>query len=288
MFFLKMMLWIIAYTVGIARLSMACILLKREKRRLDYWKVAFLLVFSLVIISLTNMEVVISLNQEDIFLFAYLSEYAAALIVMTLPVYIHAEFEDLRGKSIRDIFFISLSLLLCLLLTISFLPPFEKWNRFIFSLVIAFMAISIIYSNLLPLLNKKARKDTSTAVKILNLSVILLTPLMIWIDFFNNHFAGFIILPLMYLDINILMILTEIGEFTHKPMKDKSHPQKAMAAFGLTNREQEVALHLLKGLTYQEVADQLCISIQTVKTHANRIYTKTETKNKLDLLNKLR
>lgn len=286
MFQLKIILWVIAYTVGVIRLSLAFFLLKREKRRLDVWKVAFLLAFSMVIISLTNMEVVLALNGGNVYLFGYISDYAAALIIMTLPVYIHAELPNVKRRSLKDSLFIILSLSLCLLLTVGFILDIPRLNDFIFGLVILVMSLSIIYSNLLVLMNNNGKKKSEKAGKILSLSVIILIPLMIWIDFMNNQFAGFIVLPLMYLNINILMILSELGELIHIPIKESGSGEK-MKSLGLTKREQEVTGLLLEGLTYQQTADRLCISIQTIKTHANRIYTKTDSRNKMDLHNKL-
>lgn len=287
MFIFKIVIWIIAYTVGITRLSLAIILLIREKRRLDFWKVAFLLVFNLVIISLTNQEVVLVLNSGPVNIFGNIADYAAALIIMTLPVYIHAELGNLKNRRIKDQFFISLSLILCLLLTIGFILKIQKLNDVIFITVIVLMSATIIYSNLLPLIMVKPKKHINKAMLFLSISVIILIPLMLWIDFFNNQFAGYIILPIMYLDINILMILSEIGDLIHTSGGETISMEK-MIASGLTGREQEVAALLLDGLTYQQTADRLCISIQTVKTHANRIYSKTNSKNKMDLYQHLK
>jgi len=44
--------------------------------------------------------------------------------------------------------------------------------------------------------------------------------------------------------------------------------------FGLADRELKV-LHLLAdGLTYREIADQICVSLNTVRTHVKNIYSK--------------
>ncbi|MBI9097622.1 MAG: helix-turn-helix transcriptional regulator [Spirochaetaceae bacterium] len=286
MFLLKIIIWIIAYTAGVARLSLACILLKRNKRREDFWKVAFLLIFSLIIISLTNMEVFLALESGNLYIFGYISEYAAALIIMTLPLYIHAAVENRKKRVLKDNLFISLSLFLCLMLTLGYILDIQKLNDIIFGVVIALMSLSVIYSNLLPLLEKKSEKKQGSLMKTLSISVILLIPLMIWIDFMNRQIAGFIVLPIMYFIINVLMILSEIDELNHKGVTENVS-LKQMLASGLTRREQEVAGLLLQGLTYQQTADRLCISIQTVKTHANRIYSKTDSKNKMDLHHKL-
>ncbi len=212
MFLLKITIWIIAYTAGIARLSMAFLMLKRENRRVDFWKVAFLLTLLSVIISLSNQEVVLALNNENIYIFGYISSYGAALIIMTLPVYIHSELTKTDIRSLKDNLFIWLSLFLCMMLTAGFIINIQKLNDIIFGSVIIVMSGSIIYSNLLVTLKNRSKKDSSRVIRILSMSVILLVPLMIWIDFINNQIAGYIILPLMYFNINVLMILSEIDD----------------------------------------------------------------------------
>jgi DNA-binding CsgD family transcriptional regulator len=60
---------------------------------------------------------------------------------------------------------------------------------------------------------------------------------------------------------------------------------KLQQAFDLTNREKDVAMLLIKGLSNQAIADALFVSLATVKTHSHNIYSKTNTKNKSELRN---
>jgi len=55
----------------------------------------------------------------------------------------------------------------------------------------------------------------------------------------------------------------------------------------LTKREIEIVLLLRKGLTYNEIANNLFISIKTVGNHVQNIYEKTGVNNKVALLRKL-
>jgi DNA-binding NarL/FixJ family response regulator len=50
----------------------------------------------------------------------------------------------------------------------------------------------------------------------------------------------------------------------------------------LSEREQEIALHLLEGKTYNAIADYARITPRTVKAHAARIYQKLQVKDRLD------
>jgi DNA-binding CsgD family transcriptional regulator len=52
----------------------------------------------------------------------------------------------------------------------------------------------------------------------------------------------------------------------------------------LSQREKEIFDVLLKGMSYKAIADQHFISINTVKTHAKKIYSKLGIKNRVELL----
>ncbi len=54
--------------------------------------------------------------------------------------------------------------------------------------------------------------------------------------------------------------------------------------YGLTEREQDVALLLIQGLPYKEIAAQLYISMPTVKTHVSNIYRKCKVSSRLELM----
>ncbi|MBK7230846.1 MAG: response regulator transcription factor [Saprospiraceae bacterium] len=55
----------------------------------------------------------------------------------------------------------------------------------------------------------------------------------------------------------------------------------------LTTREQEIVHALSKGLSYQEIANSLFISIETVRTYLRKIYEKLQVHSKVEALNKL-
>lgn len=56
---------------------------------------------------------------------------------------------------------------------------------------------------------------------------------------------------------------------------------------GFTTREQEILHALAKGLAYKEIADQLFISIETVRTYLRKIYEKLQVHSKVEALNKV-
>lgn len=52
----------------------------------------------------------------------------------------------------------------------------------------------------------------------------------------------------------------------------------------LSQREKEIFEALLRGLPYKEIASTHFISVNTVKTHAKKIYSKLSIKNRIELL----
>ena len=50
----------------------------------------------------------------------------------------------------------------------------------------------------------------------------------------------------------------------------------------LTDREEEIIIHLSKGYRYKEIADKLFISIDTVRTHIRNIYEKLQVRSRTD------
>lgn len=58
--------------------------------------------------------------------------------------------------------------------------------------------------------------------------------------------------------------------------------------YGLTSREIEILTHLSKGLQYDEIADNLYISKNTVRKHIENIYHKLQVTNKVEAIQKIK
>lgn len=56
--------------------------------------------------------------------------------------------------------------------------------------------------------------------------------------------------------------------------------------YNLTTREIEVLEHLSKGLKYNSIADNLFLSVGTIRKHVENIYTKLQVHNKLEAIQK--
>jgi DNA-binding NarL/FixJ family response regulator len=56
----------------------------------------------------------------------------------------------------------------------------------------------------------------------------------------------------------------------------------------LSAREKEILDYLSKGFRYKEIAAELFISIETVRTHIRNIYEKLQVNSRTEALNKIR
>jgi DNA-binding CsgD family transcriptional regulator len=61
-----------------------------------------------------------------------------------------------------------------------------------------------------------------------------------------------------------------------------------LSSFGISKREADILRGIYAGKTNQEIANQLFISLQTVKDHSSRIYQKTHVKNRAQLTTLIR
>ncbi len=77
----------------------------------------------------------------------------------------------------------------------------------------------------------------------------------------------------------------EIARMVVMSFPNKNQDNNLLEQF--TTREQEVLHALAKGLTYQEIADKLFISIETVRTYLRKIYQKLQVRSKVEAINKV-
>ena len=69
-------------------------------------------------------------------------------------------------------------------------------------------------------------------------------------------------------------------EVTTKMMEQLSNRNRHVLHEELTNREQEIILLIAQGMSNQEIADELFITLKTVKTHVSNILAKLEVEDR--------
>lgn len=77
------------------------------------------------------------------------------------------------------------------------------------------------------------------------------------------------------------------GKIARKIIQSFSASQSSGSELSqLTQRENEILLHLSKGYRYKEIAVKLFISTETVRTHIRNIYEKLQVESRTEALNK--
>jgi LuxR family maltose regulon positive regulatory protein len=79
-----------------------------------------------------------------------------------------------------------------------------------------------------------------------------------------------------------------IDQKLQAPDEEKPKPQSLSESSSLSTREREVLGLIAQGFSNQEIADQLFISLHTVKTHARKINAKLGAKSRTQAIVKAR
>lgn len=77
----------------------------------------------------------------------------------------------------------------------------------------------------------------------------------------------------------------QIARLVVNTFPDKGKDKKLLETF--TDREQDILNDLARGFSYKEIADNLLISIETVRTYLRNIYDKLQVHSKVEALNKV-
>ncbi len=145
--------------------------------------------------------------------------------------------------------------------------------------VVGFLVVSIAGSMLLVRLTKAKRQfaHLEKTERIFAFAFLLLIPVYLILQFgfeaqYQKLQIGFLV-PLAFILLALNKIYDDLQRLSiirHGIEVQDQHFQN----YGLTDREQEIASLLVKGDTYRRIAEQLYISLPTVKTHAGNIYRK--------------
>jgi DNA-binding CsgD family transcriptional regulator len=122
------------------------------------------------------------------------------------------------------------------------------------------------------------------SIGILMISVLQILPLLFYtsqsyvaVIFTLTFFTGNTFLPI-YLNYGTLFTV-----FSTKSEKNISF-EEFCRKFEVSPRETDIVREICNGLSNKEISDKLFISLQTVKDHTHRIYTKTNVKSRVQLI----
>lgn len=163
--------------------------------------------------------------------------------------------------------------------------------------------IQIAYLSIFGLINyivfitliKKFNRNSSNPVqyKILTFSILLVFGFIIQIvssafAFLGPWQLGIVILLFFASNFIPLLYLKIQSDFIFEPVKAESSSEAVIEGiskrYKITKRECEIVTQICLGKTNQQIADELFISLQTVKDHTHRIYSKIGINSRMQLV----
>jgi DNA-binding CsgD family transcriptional regulator len=289
----RVLYWGLSYSVGLVCVTILFLRYIQARDKVALKLLAYLLPFGVSLASLSLLEAF----SVTAFLGRTLGQVAlagAALVIATFPAYALV-FDDLKSR--RRLAFImkvvGVTLAAIDLFCIFTPDPIRSGFHF---LTLACLGVAIFVGMTWITRGEVHHKKKHHWAWMTSLFVFF--GLVFFLDFFRDFIPGlnfadwrYVILPAFYAYLNIFIIYSHITQWAPRiEQKDKvvSEPAvESLKRFGVSSRETEVLSHLARGRTYGEIADVLCVSLATIKTHLSHLYEKTGTRNKVELINLL-
>lgn len=184
--------------------------------------------------------------------------------------------------------FINLLLILSLGFLLYKYPQFKAQQiiRYYFIVYSLFYTAYCIYM-LMPGKNKRAKLKHTDLQNIYFLLGVILIIQNLLLLYSSNKVLALAFIFFYYINGGFLSILikykADLSKLLPENEKSKSFGQFC-EKYEISKRETEIIHEICKGLTNQQIADKLFISLQTVKDHTHRIYTKTDCTSRAQLI----
>lgn len=205
---------------------------------------------------------------------------ASASLIFWIPFFLHRLLE-LAYRRYRDIFFsvLSMAAMLAILLNFSVLTM----ACFLVMLIYGLSLKVLVPSGSIPQLHERA------ATAIFYLSVAC-TPLFlgdIFSPFLNSIIPSGLLLTSIYYVVWTVMFLFRSLPFLDHRVSVANCCQQFSDLYRLTERESSLLPHIIAGCSNTEIGERLFITEITVKKHLQRIFEKSDSKNKVMLVQKI-
>ncbi len=288
------------FCIGFFSLTISTIVFFKTKNKfLGYYLFSYFTYSLLVITTSLDLYFIINFTVKTktiislIRLICISSLYFLPLIIIFMIHYIF----NIKNKLLKNIFFTIISVFSILLVFYThkenitkikfYFSSFFNISEIIFFILIIYM-LSISLFNYKKVENKEIKKVTKHAIILL----IIFLPGIIN-DFFNylKLPPGIYFFPLHYCCLSI-MITIYITKNYFKLSRKGYFPQNIiekinedfLSEYRLSSREKEIFLLIINGYSNKNIADELFISISTVKKHIYSIFKKTNIGSRFELL----
>ena len=111
-------------------------------------------------------------------------------------------------------------------------------------------------------------------------------------DFVKNDEETYLVMWVLFNLFNVVFVWTSCqnadGEITHSAETIDEKLEKIAEQFALSGREEEIARLIYKGYNNNDIAEELCLSINTVKVHTSNLYKKIGVNSRLQAVQLIR
>ncbi len=222
-------------------------------------------------------------SNSDIRFFTYRIMLLSILTISAaLPNFVHTVF----NVNIRKVKWIIA--LYHILLSLALLLTFDRYIN-IPAVIMCTIVISTLYSYTTSFfyiykLEKSIERTHGIRFLLFFLPFFIL---LYFIDIRTVDYGGFHFFPIFYNFIGICFYRLGIKKIEPGNINSCNSQEGIKEPFNLTKRELEIALLLIEGMKYKDIASKLNVSLHTINTHVMNIYRKTETNSKIQLQQKL-
>ena len=182
-------------------------------------------------------------------------------------------------------------------LTIKRMPEFELQNYQLLkqNVIVVFYSIDIavttymLFRILLKSSKIKSNKNKQFVIRFASIFVAISVLKAIALHFSSFHWIiGLYFIFLFFSGVIPLVFLSRVylSKYSFDYIYSSSIHDDLFVKFKITKREREIINEICKGKTNKQIAEELFISLQTVKDHTHNIFIKTEVKNRVQLARK--
>ena len=117
--------------------------------------------------------------------------------------------------------------------------------------------------------------------------VLLCVPGFVLDEFLSAQGSVLLFTPAFFLLISVFSLISFFKYHESTQSEKYDITEGLREKMGITERETDVVRLLLKGYSYQKIADELVISLSTVRAHVSSIYRKAGINSRFELYNKI-
>jgi len=218
----------------------------------------------------------------------YIATYSISIFMCIYLVwYLYKEFNVITPNPFFKIKNLSIILSLCFILL--FIIPYYytkslNFSRSLFLISPIFLSITFLIYFFMTIKKEVKRQryfKIQTYLGLTSILSIILLPLLTYFGDFQP-----ITQPLVTMSF-FLVTTMEINSYLYRLKNTYILKRNIGKEYNFTNRENEIAIQIIKGDSYKKISENMFISYGTVRKHASNIFIKSNVSNKENFIKKL-